>query len=128
MFHHLDADLRIASLREVLRVLRPEASLHLMDFGGDSHHLRGLTRFTRRSRTLQDNWTTGSRHCCATQDSLNSPRPVSSPSTSAASCTTAQPARGELTSRPRRRLPRHPSRHRTPRSTTAGFAQSTKAS
>jgi ubiquinone/menaquinone biosynthesis C-methylase UbiE len=55
MFHHLDADLRAASLREVLRVLRPQASLHLMDFGGDSHHLRGLARFTR-SRTLQDNW------------------------------------------------------------------------
>jgi ubiquinone/menaquinone biosynthesis C-methylase UbiE len=56
MFHHLNADLRIASLREVLRVLRPEASLHLMDFGGDSHHLRGLARFARRTHTLQDNW------------------------------------------------------------------------
>lgn len=56
MFHHLDAGMRIASLREVLRVLRPEASLHLMDFGGDSHHRRGLTRFARRSHALQDNW------------------------------------------------------------------------
>jgi SAM-dependent methyltransferase len=56
MFHHLDADLRVASLREALRVLRPGASLHLMDFGGDSHRLHGLARFARRSRTLQDNW------------------------------------------------------------------------
>jgi ubiquinone/menaquinone biosynthesis C-methylase UbiE len=56
MFHHLPADLRVASLREVLRVLRPEGSLYLMDFGGDSHHLHGLARFARRSRALQDNW------------------------------------------------------------------------
>ena len=56
MFHHLDADLRVASLREVRRVLRPGGSLHLMDFGGESHHLHGLTRFARRSHTLQDNW------------------------------------------------------------------------
>lgn len=56
MFHHLEADLRVPSLREVVRVLRPGGSLHLMDFGGDSHHLHGLARFARRSRTLQDNW------------------------------------------------------------------------
>lgn len=56
MFHHLDADLRAASLGEVLRVLRPGGSLHLMDFGGDSHHLHGLARLARRSRTLKDNW------------------------------------------------------------------------
>lgn len=56
MFHHLDADQRVASLREVRRVLRPGGSLHLMDFGGESHHLHGLTRFARRSHTLQDNW------------------------------------------------------------------------
>lgn len=56
MFHHLDQDQRIASLREALRVLRPDGSLHLMDFGGDSHHLHGLTRLARRSPMLQDNW------------------------------------------------------------------------
>ncbi len=56
MFHHLEADLRLASLRDVLRVLRPGASLHLMDFGGDSHHLHGLGRLARRSHTLKDNW------------------------------------------------------------------------
>jgi ubiquinone/menaquinone biosynthesis C-methylase UbiE len=56
MFHHLDAGLRVASLCEVLRVLRPGGSLHLMDFGGDSHHLHGLARLARRSDTLRDNW------------------------------------------------------------------------
>lgn len=56
MFHHLDAELRVASLRESLRVLRPRGSLHLMDFGGDRHHLHGLARLGRHSPTLKDNW------------------------------------------------------------------------
>ena len=56
MVHHLEADLRGPSLRQALRVLRPGGSLHLMDFGGDSHHLHGLARLARGSRTLEDNW------------------------------------------------------------------------
>jgi SAM-dependent methyltransferase len=59
MFHHLDAELRIASLREILRVLRPGGSLHLVDFGGDRRRLHGLARLGRRSPALQDNWGDG---------------------------------------------------------------------
>jgi ubiquinone/menaquinone biosynthesis C-methylase UbiE len=56
MFHHLEPERRVASLREALRVLRPGGSLHLVDFGGYSHDLHGLARMARRSHALRDNW------------------------------------------------------------------------
>lgn len=59
MLHHLDAELRVASLREILRVLRPGGSLHLMDFAGDRRHLHGFARLGRRNPTLTDNWNDG---------------------------------------------------------------------
>lgn len=33
MFHHLSREVKRQSLREILRVLKPEGSLHLVDFG-----------------------------------------------------------------------------------------------
>jgi SAM-dependent methyltransferase len=56
MFHHLEPGSRTASLREVLRVLRPGGALYLMDIGGGDHDLHGLTRLARRSHTLKDTW------------------------------------------------------------------------
>jgi ubiquinone/menaquinone biosynthesis C-methylase UbiE len=57
MFHHLEADLRLATLEEVRRVLRPGGSLHLVDFGGSPDDVHGLMgRFSRHSHVLSDNW------------------------------------------------------------------------
>jgi ubiquinone/menaquinone biosynthesis C-methylase UbiE len=42
MLHHLDADVKAAAAAEVLRVLRPGGSLHVVDVGGDMTAADGL--------------------------------------------------------------------------------------
>jgi ubiquinone/menaquinone biosynthesis C-methylase UbiE len=42
MFHHLPAEEKVTTLREVRRVLKPGGSLHLVDFGGRGYHAHGL--------------------------------------------------------------------------------------
>lgn len=56
MFHHLDADVKQATLREVWRVLRPGGRFHLLDFGGsDSGRYGWLARFFHSQAQLKDN-------------------------------------------------------------------------
>ena len=42
MFHHLERDEKVRTLREVRRVLKADGSLHLLDFGGSAGHGPGL--------------------------------------------------------------------------------------
>jgi ubiquinone/menaquinone biosynthesis C-methylase UbiE len=55
MFHHLPQDAKLATLREVRRVLKARGSLHLLDFveGGHSHN--PLARWLHTSQRMQDN-------------------------------------------------------------------------
>lgn len=56
MFHHLTREEKLATLREVLRVLVPGASLHLLDFGPPRSRLaRTLSRLVHRDEALADN-------------------------------------------------------------------------
>ena len=56
MFHHLPDEAKLATLREVRRVLKPGASLHLLDFeqeGSRSHN--SLARWLHSSKRLEGN-------------------------------------------------------------------------
>jgi ubiquinone/menaquinone biosynthesis C-methylase UbiE len=56
MFHHIPHDSKLATMREVRRVLKPGGSLHLLDFeqeGPRSHN--PLARWLHSSERMQDN-------------------------------------------------------------------------
>ena len=56
MFHHLDQEVKSATLREVRRVLTPGGSLHLLDFGPPRSGLsRALAHVLHRAEHLRDN-------------------------------------------------------------------------
>ena len=57
MFHHLDAEVKAKTLREVRRVLAPGGELHLLDFGGSAPRSEGLlARFIHSAEDLQENF------------------------------------------------------------------------
>ena len=56
MFHHLPHDAKLATMREVRRVLKPGGALHLLDFEQEgSHSHNPLARWLHASKRLQDN-------------------------------------------------------------------------
>lgn len=56
MFHHLDAQTKGETLCAVRRVLKPEGSFHLLDFGGEDAHAHGwLAQLFHSSERLRDN-------------------------------------------------------------------------
>jgi len=57
MFHHLDPDEKDKTLQEARRVLKPNASLHLVDFGGAKVRSDGfIARLQPRTERLRDNF------------------------------------------------------------------------
>ena len=55
MFHHIDANDREATLREVRRVLTPGGSFHMMDLSAPDHSHNGLDQLLHSSHELKDN-------------------------------------------------------------------------
>jgi ubiquinone/menaquinone biosynthesis C-methylase UbiE len=56
MFHHLTRDEKLATLRDIRRVLRPGGSLHLLDFGRPGRGAHGvIARLVHRSQHMRDN-------------------------------------------------------------------------
>ncbi len=54
MMHHLERDEKARTLTEVRRILRPEGSLHVLDFGGAEPRRDGfLARILHRAESLQ---------------------------------------------------------------------------
>jgi ubiquinone/menaquinone biosynthesis C-methylase UbiE len=57
MFHHLDSEVKLKTLCEVRRVVKPGGCLHLLDFGGSkSSSNRFLARLFHSSERLRDNF------------------------------------------------------------------------
>ena len=55
MFHHIDANDREATLRDVRRVLKPGGSFHMMDLSAPDHSHNGLDQLLHSSHELKDN-------------------------------------------------------------------------
>lgn len=55
MFHHLEPDGRMATLREVRRVLKPGGSFHMLDFSASDQSHHGLARLFHSAHQLEDN-------------------------------------------------------------------------